>query len=60
MRRQHVTTWRAWLQGEGALGFLSPQRTHYLREPFVREPDFGVTSVNYDFADLLARAEVPG
>ncbi len=34
-------------------------RAHYLRQPFNREPDFGVTSVNYDFADLLARAEAP-
>ena len=34
-------------------------RTHYLRQPFLREPDFGVTSVNYDFAELLARAEIP-
>jgi hypothetical protein len=32
-------------------------RTHYLRQPFQREPDFGVTSVNYDLAELLARAE---
>ena len=31
----------------------------YLREPFQREPDFGVTSVNYHFAKLLARAEAP-
>ena len=31
-------------------------RVHYLRRPFQREPDFGVTSVNYDFAELLARA----
>jgi len=30
---------------------------HYLRHPFQREPDFGVTSVNYDFAELLSRAE---
>jgi len=35
-------------------------RVHYVRRPFQREPDFGVTSVNYDFADLLARAELPG
>jgi superfamily II DNA or RNA helicase len=35
------------------------QRVHYVRRPFQREPDFGVTSVNYDFADLLARAETP-
>ena len=34
-------------------------RVHYIRQPFRREPDFGVTSVNYDFADLLARAEIP-
>ena len=33
---------------------------HYVRRPFQREPDFGVTSVNYDFAELLARAEAPG
>jgi len=34
-------------------------RVHYLRRPFHREPDFGVTSVNYNFAELLARAEQP-
>ncbi|MBI2800240.1 MAG: DUF3883 domain-containing protein [Gammaproteobacteria bacterium] len=34
-------------------------RVHYLREPFQREPDFGVTSVNYDFAELLQRAGKP-
>ncbi len=34
-------------------------RVHYVRQPFRREPDFGVTSVNYDFAELLARAEKP-
>ena len=34
-------------------------RVHYLRRPFRREPDFGVTSVNYDFAELLTRAEAP-
>jgi SNF2 family DNA or RNA helicase len=34
-------------------------RVHYSRRPFRREPDFGVTSVNYDFGELLARSEVP-
>ena len=34
-------------------------RVHYLRQPFNREPDFGVTSVNYDLAELVARAEAP-
>ncbi|MGI8782613.1 MAG: helicase-related protein [Acidobacteriota bacterium] len=34
-------------------------RTQYLRQPFQREPDFGVVSVNYDFSELLGRAEAP-
>ena len=34
-------------------------RVHYVRRPFQREPDFGVTSVNYDLAELLERAERP-
>ena len=34
-------------------------RVHYLRRPFQREPDFGVTSVNYDFGELIARALAP-
>ena len=34
-------------------------RVRYLRRPFQREPDFGVTSVNYDFAELLSRAAEP-
>jgi hypothetical protein len=34
-------------------------RVHYLRQPFQREPDFGVTSVNYGFTELLNRAEAP-
>jgi Domain of unknown function (DUF3883) len=32
---------------------------HYVRRPFHREPDFGVTSVNYGFAELLLRAQRP-
>src|SRR5579884_644453 len=31
----------------------------HVRQPFVREPDFGATSVNYDLDELLARAEGP-
>jgi superfamily II DNA or RNA helicase len=34
-------------------------RARYLRKPFQREPDFYVTSVNYDFAELLKRAGEP-
>jgi len=31
----------------------------YVREPFTREPDFAVTSVNYKLSDLVARGEPP-
>lgn len=31
----------------------------YIREPFKKEPDFGVTSVNYNLSELLARSETP-
>ena len=34
-------------------------RVHYVRRPFGREPDFGVTSVNYNMAELIARSEEP-
>jgi SNF2 family DNA or RNA helicase len=36
------------------------RRVRYLRQPFRREPDFGVTSVNYDFSELLQRGDEPG
>lgn len=31
----------------------------YIRRPFQREPDFGVTSVNYSLDELLARTGDP-
>jgi SNF2 family DNA or RNA helicase len=31
----------------------------YVRRPFQKEPDFGVTSVNYRLEELLRRGEVP-
>jgi len=31
----------------------------YIRQPFTREPDFGVTSVNYKLEDLLTRGGPP-
>ncbi len=34
-------------------------RVRYVRSPFQREPDFGVTSVNYDLAELMRRGEEP-
>lgn len=34
-------------------------RITYIRDPFGREPDFGVTSVNYKLAELLAKGEPP-
>lgn len=34
-------------------------RVHYIRHPFHREPDFLVTSSEYDFQGLIAKAENP-
>jgi hypothetical protein len=34
-------------------------QVHYVHMPFQREPDFGVTSVNYDFRELLEKAAEP-
>ncbi|MGZ5528797.1 MAG: DUF3883 domain-containing protein, partial [Limisphaerales bacterium] len=34
-------------------------RVHYVRQPFRREPDFGVTSVNYNLAELISKGEAP-
>jgi len=34
-------------------------QVYYVRKPFQREPDFGVTSVNYNTSELIARAEAP-
>lgn len=43
------------------VAFETPERyqVRYLKRPFQREPDFGVTSVNYDFAELWRRAGEP-
>ena len=30
---------------------------YYLKNPFTQEPDYGVTSINYDLGELLARAK---
>ncbi len=44
-----------------AIGLISGSDVdlRYVRRPFGREPDFGVTSVDYDLDKLLARAEEP-
>ncbi len=36
-----------------------PPRPRYVRRPFQKDVEFSVTSVNYNMADLLARAEEP-
>ena len=41
------------------LGSNGPPGVRYVRQPFHREPDFGVTSVNYNLGELMARAETP-
>ena len=33
--------------------------TNYVTRPFQREPDFGVTSVNYDLTKLLNKGVIP-
>ena len=48
--------------GEQLAGYGKTQngcQVYYVRKPFSCEPDFGVTSVNYNLKDLLANAEVP-
>ncbi|MCC6442980.1 MAG: DUF3883 domain-containing protein [Armatimonadetes bacterium] len=35
------------------------QTPHYIRRPFQKDPDFGVTSVNYDLKEMLERSEEP-
>lgn len=44
-----------------AIGIIEGEHVelHYVRCPFQREPDFGVTSVNYDLKELLAKATPP-
>lgn len=32
----------------------------YVRRPFAQEPDFHVTSINYNLAELIGRSEPPG
>jgi hypothetical protein len=32
---------------------------HYVRRPFHKEPDFGVTSVNYELKELLGKSTAP-
>jgi hypothetical protein len=36
------------------------QEPRYVREPFSKRPDFGVTSVNYDLKELLDRSHAVG
>ncbi len=34
-------------------------QSRYIHKPLQREPDFGVTSVNYDIEELLSKGELP-
>ena len=45
----------------GIVEFLDggDHRVHYLRDPFQKEPDFDVTSVNYKLNELIKRAGKP-
>jgi hypothetical protein len=33
--------------------------THYIKQPFRREPDFGATSVTYKLSSLLTKGAIP-
>ncbi len=46
-------------QRKGSYGSHEGCVVRYLRRPFLKEPDFGVTSVNYNLTELLKRAEAP-
>jgi hypothetical protein len=35
----------------------SHEGPYYIRRPFDREPDWGVSSINYNMSDLLSKAE---
>jgi len=51
-----------WQVAEPGANYGSTQngcQVYYVRKPFTREPDFGVTSVNYNLKELLTNAEVP-
>lgn len=59
-----ICAWLAALGSDGGrltmtVGGDTAAELRYVRQPFQREPDFGVTSVNYDLPDLLARTEEP-
>jgi hypothetical protein len=58
-RLELVEQGRPWgFDGDGAL-FRLISEAQRIRQPFQREPDFGVTSVNYALIDLLRRAGEP-
>jgi hypothetical protein len=50
---------RTSLLSQQAREFLGDRghRAYYLRRPFQRKPDCGVTSVNYEFSALIACPE---
>jgi hypothetical protein len=50
--------WKA-AEKDGAYATHAGCLVRYLRKPFSKEPDFGVTSVNYAMRELLARASGP-
>jgi hypothetical protein len=41
------------------VGDAQAREPRYIRNPFAKEPDFGVTSANYSLSDLMAMSESP-
>lgn len=44
---------------EGGKDQAAVMGVHYVSKPFQREPDFGVTSANYNLKELLGKAGKP-
>ena len=64
IRHGHPSTLHLWwarrpLAAARAVIFaqMSARRVHYMRHPFYRDPDCGMTNVSYDFCALLTRDE---
>jgi len=58
-QRAHAAAGARGIAVQRSLSLGQVDREYHLRQPFQREPDFAVTRVNSDFADLLTPAVNP-
>ena len=70
MRARYASNWanevkamlndtRLGTEAQGTPTDVAALLVNYVRQPFQREPNVGVTSVNYDFGELLKKAATP-